>query len=147
MAISLNQFNIAPQLGDYAALPANPMEQVKASAALTVAVPVKITGVAGDMTTVAQAGVTDKAYGVVVYNPNKDSYVANEVVSLATANDIVYMQSTAAAISAGGKVEFDADGLVLASAGTNTILGIALTSVPAAGGLVKVKITAPYALS
>lgn len=149
MAISLNQFTIEPEVGDYAALPSNPAEQVKASAALKVANIVKITGVAGDMTTVAPAAATDKPYGVVLYNPNKEGYAVNEVASLATAGDIVWLQSTAAAISAGDSVEYNAAGLVLkpGASSTNSVLGIALTSVPAAGGLVKVKITAPYALA
>lgn len=147
MAISLNQFTIEPEVGDYAALPSNPAEQVKASAALKVANVVKISGVSGDMTTVAPAGVADKPYGVVLYNPNKEAYTVNEVASLATAGDIVWLQSTAAAITAGASVEYNAAGLVLASAGTNSVLGIALTSVPAAGGLVKVKITAPYTVA
>lgn len=147
MAISLNQFTITPQVGDYASLPSNPAEQVKASAALKAAQPVKITGVAGDMTTVAPAGVAEKVYGVVLYNPNKETYAINEVASLATAGDIIWLQSTAAAITAGASVSFTAAGLVQAAAENSTVLGIALTAVPAAGGLVRVKITAPYSLA
>lgn len=150
MAINLNQFSVSPRAGEYVTARFNPAIQARIASGeagnLKAGMFVKITTDANGHFQVLAAGVTDKPIGVIAFNPNSNSYVAGDDVSIAGGGDIVWMQSTAAAISAGAKVEFNTLGQVLTSAGTNTIVGVAMTAVPSAGGLVAVKIASPYSL-
>lgn len=151
MAINLNQEIMTARVGSYALAPFNPAVQARLDSALvgSILVPsiVKLIDNVGGVPVVTPCAVTDVPYGVIVYNGGLgESYKANDMVSLATDNDVVYFQTTASAITAGSAVEFDATGKVLASAGTNAVLGIALDSVGATGGVIRVRITAPKAL-
>ena len=144
----LNQFTIAPVAGDYFGAPNRPMLQVKnaGETPLKTGMVVSVADFIGKMLGVTASAVTDtKIAGVVVRSFNKDTWNQNEVCMIARAGDMIWLDSTAAAITAGSLVEFNTDGKVLASAGTNTVIGRAWNSVPAAGGLVCVEIIAPYA--
>lgn len=147
MAISLNQYEISKKAGTLATAPNLPLLQARVDSTqatpLTAGMVVKFSGTSGDLPIVKAAAVTDKVAGVVLDNEFNPSFAAGEMVSVASVGDIVRMQSTAAAIPAGSLVEFNAAGQVLASAGTNTVLGMAETAAPAAGGIVSVKIIAP----
>ena len=147
MAISLNQYEISKKAGTLATAPNLPLLQARVSSAqatpLTAGMVVKFSGTAGDLPIVSAAGVTDKVAGVVLFNEFSPSFAAGEMVSVASVGDVVRMQSTAAAIPAGSLVEFNTAGKVLASAGTNTVLGMAENAVGASGGIVSVKIIAP----
>lgn len=144
--MNLNEFKISPKAGDYYNAPSIPTLQVAnaGSGSLTPGIVVKVSSMVGEMIGVEAAAVTDVPYGVVVRSINRTSYAQYEKLGIARAGDIIWMESTAAAISAGASVEFDTTGKVLTSAGTNKIIGMALTSVPSAGGLIAIQITAPY---
>lgn len=144
--MNLNEFKISPKAGDYYNAPSRATLQVAnaGSGSLVPGIVVKISTMVGEKIGVEAAAVSDVPYGVVVRSLNKTSYAQYDQLGIARAGDIIWMQSTAAAISAGASVEFDTTGKVLTSAGTNKIIGKALTSVPAAGGLIAIEITAPY---
>lgn len=149
--MNLNQFSIEAKRGDYYGAPSNPTLEVAHNtddaSVLVAGSVVKVASPVGKMIGVAKAGVEDVPFGVVIRSFNKAEYGAKEVLGIARAGDIIWMQSTEAEITAGSKVEFNADGLVLTSAGVNKVLGLALTSVPATGGLVAVEIEAPLAIA
>lgn len=147
MAINLNQSEISKTAGTLVVAPNLPLLQARIASSqatpLTAGMVVKFAGTAGDLPQVVAAAVTDKVAGVVLHNEFSPSFAAGDMVSVASVGDVVRMQSTAAAIAAGAYVEFDTTGKVLTSAGTNTIIGMAENAVPAAGGIVSVKIIAP----
>lgn len=144
--MNLNEFKISPKAGDYYNAPSIPTLQVAnaGSTALVPGIVVKISTMVGEKIGVVGAAVSDEPYGIVVRSLNKTSYAQYDQLGIARAGDIIWMESTAAAIAAGDSVEFTTAGKVLKSAGTNKIIGIALTSVPSAGGLIAIQITAPY---
>ena len=144
--MDLNKFKIGPVAGDYYNAPSIPTLKVAnaSSSSLVPGIAVKLTSMVGQMIGVTPAAVSDAPYGVVIRSVNKASYAQYETLGIARAGDIIWLESTAAAISAGAAVEFNTSGKVLTAAGTNKKLGIALTSVPSAGGLIAIQITAPY---
>lgn len=143
--MNLNEFKISPKAGDYYNAPSKATLQVAnaGSTALVPGIVVKISTMVGEKIGVVGAAVSDVPYGIVVRSLNKVSYAQYDQLGIARAGDIVWMESTAA-IAAGDSVEFTTAGKVLKSAGTNKIIGKALTSVPSAGGLIAIEITAPY---
>ena len=149
-ALVLNQFETSPRAGNYAYAPTNPAEQMRIAAGETGTLKagncVTLSASVNGVVTCLASAVTDIPHGVIVFNPNKDAFVAGDMVSVAHEGDVLFMQSTAAAIAAGDKVEFTTTGTVLKSAGTNKILGHAMSTVGSAGGIVKVKIAPAYAI-
>lgn len=152
MAIDLNQVSMEAKAGTYALMPNCPAIQARVvstqATPITAPTVVKLVAGNGGVPTVAPCGVTEIPFGVVMGSLNKESFSANEMVSLATAKDVVYFETTAAAITAGDKVEFTVGGKVLKFAtADNTVLGVSLDSVPATGGIVRVAIYAPAIIS
>lgn len=146
--MNLNEFKISPKAGDYYNAPSRATLQVAnaGSGSLVPGIVVKISTMVGEKIGVEAAAVSDVPYGIVVRSLNKVSYAQYDQLGIARAGDIIWMESTAAAIAAGDAVEFTTAGKVLKSAGTNKVIGKALTSVPSAGGLIAIEITAPYSL-
>lgn len=150
MAINLNQFEITKQVGDYAGLPpAGGAEQMAIDTSVSTAVPfgavVTLAGMVGQMTSVKPAGGSDKVYGVVVFNPNKQAYLKQEIAGIATVGDVVYLQTTAAAVAVGAMVGVDATTGFVKTITTGSPVGVALTSAPSTGGAIKVKLVCPTA--
>lgn len=85
-----------------------------------------------------QAAVTNKIAGVLVYNPMKNSFVANDLIAIARSGDFVYLPA-AAAITVGADLYFNANNEVTATATAgNSIVGTAWTTAAAKGDMVKV---------
>ena len=87
------------------------------------------------------AAITDRAYGVSVYNLKKNTYAAGDVVEIACRDSVVYLESSAA-ISRGAKVQLDPTGPTISTltAGTNAAIGTALDQASASGQLIRVEI-------
>ncbi len=84
----------------------------------------------------------DVVYGVILYNLRKNVYVAGDIVEIACAGDVVYLEASAA-IQTGTKVATTAATRKVAtnSTASNQITGIALEPAAADGDLIRVEIT------
>lgn len=90
---------------------------------------------------VSKAAATDQPLGVVVFNPIKTGFEATDLVSVFPENACVFMPAGAANITRGAKLQFNANGQVLATATSgNGYIGIALTEPTAIGDLIVVQI-------
>lgn len=147
MALALTNLDITPVRGNAALLPNQPILQgCKVYASQTGSlVPGDVvalaTGGTADLVEVKKAAVTDTPIGVVVGNPIKTGFVAGERVSVFPENSFVYMTTGAASIARGSKLQFDANGDVLATTtASNGYIGIAYTAGVAKGDLIVVQI-------
>ena len=105
---------------------------------------VVISGNAGGQSLVDKAAADDLIDGFVKYDPtyNGGDYtiMAGKQVTLLVEGSVMVMEVGASAVTAGDQVEIVATGdLIIPSAGTNTIVGIALTD-GATGDLIPVRI-------
>lgn len=93
-----------------------------------------------DAPVVLQADVDDKIFGVVTYNPVKNSFVAGERIAIARENDIIYLPA-AAAIAVGADLYFTSANKVTSTATPgDSIVGVALTPAAADGDLIQVEL-------
>lgn len=87
-----------------------------------------------------QAAVTDPIFGVITYNPVKQTYIGNDRIAIARDGDVVWMPA-AAAVNVGAELYFNALNQVTStSAAGNSIVGKALTKATAAGDLIQVEL-------
>ena len=87
-----------------------------------------------------QAAVTDTIFGVITYNPLKQTYIGNERVSVARDGDIVWLPA-AGAVNVGAELYFNAQNQVTSTVTAgNSIVGKALTKATAAGDLIQVEL-------
>ncbi len=87
-----------------------------------------------------QAAVTDPIFGVITYNPVKQTYIANERIAIARDGDIVWLPA-AAAINVGAELYFNTSNQVTSTpTAGNSIVGKALTKATATGDLVQVEL-------
>ena len=154
MALTLTNLEIAPVRGNAALLPNQPIIQgaiISASEEATLVpgdVVTLATGGAAGTIVVKKAAVTDTPCGVVVGNPIKTGFVAGDMVSYFPVNSYVYMESSAASIARGSKLQFNADGKVAATTtATSAFVGIALTAAEATGDLVIMQVAPEAAAS
>lgn len=147
MALALTNQDITPVRGNAALLPNQPILQgCKVYASQTGSlVPGDVvalaTGGTAELVEVKKAAVTDEPIGVVVGNPIKTGFAAGERVSVFPVGSYVYMTAGAASIARGSKLQFDANGDVLAtSTAENGYIGIAFTAGVAKGDLIVVQI-------
>lgn len=147
MALALTNQDITPVRGNAALLPNQPILQgckVYASQSGSLVpgdVVALATGGTAELVEVKKAAVTDEPIGVVVGNPIKTGFAAGERVSVFPENSFVYMTTGAASIARGSKLQFDANGDVLATTtASNGFIGIAYTAGVAKGDLIIVQI-------
>lgn len=147
MALALTNLDITPVRGNAALLPNQPILQgckVYASQSGSLVpgdVVALATGGTADLIEVKKAAVTDTPIGVVVGNPIETGFVAGDRVSVFPENSFVYMTTGAASIARGSKLQFDANGDVLATTtASNGYIGIAYTAGVAKGDLIVVQI-------
>lgn len=143
--LNQNQFTQTPAKGEVSMVVSPSIIPVKynpdaTGGAITPGMVVKLVDVAGSEIVVDLAATTELSYGVVVYNPKKNSYAAGYTLEIATRGTYVYMESKAA-IARGAFVECDvANVQVLTAAGTNKIIGQAIDKATAANQLIRVVI-------
>jgi hypothetical protein len=91
---------------------------------------------------VEKAAATDVIFGFVPYNIKKNTFVADDIVAIASFGQEMWME--AGEIIAGGAVVeiVEVGDTVITSAGINKIVGINLTNV-ASGGLARILIQTP----
>ena len=143
-----NQFKPTPMLGSVD-MTANPniksarLNPASVATVLTAGTPVKLVDVAGTEVIVdACADVTEKAYGVIIYDLRKSTFVKGDTVDIACRGSVVYLE-TSAAIARGAKVQCAPAGptvATLASLGTNVMLGTCLDKPAAANVLARIEI-------
>lgn len=101
----------------------------------------KLVDVAGEIPVVEPAAVTERAYGCAIHTLKRDTFLAGDVIDLACAGSVVFLESSAA-IAGGAKVQNTTAGpnvQTLASLATNCQVGVNLTK-NAAAGIVRVEI-------
>lgn len=100
---------------------------------------------AGAEITVDQAtDTTTECFGVIIYNPRKNTYSAGDTIEVALNGSVVYME-TSAAIARGAKVMLDPSGptvSTLTGLPTNAMLGICLDKPTASGQLARILLRA-----
>ena len=90
---------------------------------------------------VKKAGVTDLPVGVVAYNGIKTGFKANDLVTVIPDNGFVYLPAGSASITRGAKLQFNANGQVVAtSTASNGYIGIAFTEPVAVDDLIVVQV-------
>jgi hypothetical protein len=143
-----NQFGQTPVLGqvDLIAGPNNVISvkidpaSTATQAQLSAGSPMKIVDVAGSEIIVDSAAITDRAIGVILYNPRKQLYAAGDTVEIGCRGTVVYLE-TSAAIARGAAVQAaTATGLVATRTSTNSRLGYALDKPAVANVLTRVEI-------
>lgn len=82
---------------------------------------------------VKAAGATDTIFGFALYNPKHMTWKAGDILS-ALRDGGVIMAVTEAAVAAGAKVAYAADGSVATAAASATACGIAMAAVSATEG-------------
>ena len=141
-----NQFAQTPLLGmlDMTVNPA--IMSVKINPASTAAVlqsgqGFKIVDIAGTEIIVDQiTAATDVVFGVSIYNPRKNLYVAGDTIEIATRGSVIYLE-TSAAIARGANVQMDYTGPTVATrASTNYRIGKCLDKPAAANVLARILI-------
>lgn len=150
--LSLTQVGIKPVKGQAAFLPNQPIihnciVDPSAETALVCGdvVTFASTSLKG-VTVVEKADNTDTPCGVVVFNPIKSKFVANDKVSLFPVNAFVYLPAGSADLTLGAAVAINSSGQVVA-ASTNAQVGILWTQPGAIGDLVAVQINPVAAAS
>lgn len=87
-----------------------------------------------------QAAVTDPIFGVITYNPVKQTYIGNERIAVARDGDVVWMPA-AAAVNVGAELYFNASNQVTSTpTAGNSIVGKALTKATNTGDLIQVEL-------
>lgn len=145
--VALTNYNITPAKGQAAFLPNQPIlhncvVDPEAATPLTpgAVVTFKSTSLT-DLTVVKQAAVTDEPCGIVVYNPIKSSFAANERVSIFPIGSFVYMPAAAATIVNGEHVGFNSSNQAATdSTATHYHIGVAYTQAASAGDMIVVRI-------
>ncbi len=146
---NLTQQNIRPAIGQAAFLPNQPIIHncVVDPSATDPLMPGDVVAFASttltDLTVVAKAEATDTPCGVVVYNPIKSAFNANDRVSIFPVNSFVYLPAGDADITNGMLVTLNSDGQVIEAEQDSTVvgyIGILWTQPAAVGDLVAVQI-------
>ena len=147
MALGLLNLDIAPVRGNAALLPNQPILHTcivasgQSGSLVAGDVVTLATGDATDKVVVKKAAVTDLPIGVVVGNPIKDAFAAGEHVSVFPVGSYVYMTAGAASIARGSKLQFQADGDVVATTTpTYGYIGTAYTTGVAEGDIIIVHV-------
>ena len=150
MALSLNQFAPNAQVAGLYAYQANLPQPHNLIVSANQATPL----VAGAIITIdssstnknapviKQAAVTDRIFGVIVFNPTVkgNSYASGSRCAAAKDGDVVWLPA-AGAISAGATLYFNSSNKVTSSATPgNSIVGVALTPASAADELIQVEL-------
>jgi hypothetical protein len=102
----------------------------------------KLVDVAGDELIVDVAAVTEKAYGVAIYNPRKNLFAVGDTIELACVGTVLYLE-TSAAVARGARVQLDPTGptvATLTSYATNCQIGMMLSKPTATGQLARVEV-------
>jgi len=139
MTQQLNQFAMATQKGVVALIQdANRITVTVASDSVATLVPgdfVKLVTTTGKAIQVDKAAATDVAIGVVVANQKKQSFVANDSVSIAIDGTVITLEASAA-INRGVGLEYVVSGAkVKTNAGVNPVCGLALDNAAGNGSL------------
>lgn len=142
-----NQFRQTPVLGQVDATVNPNIKSVKIDPAsvsthLQVGQALKLVDTAGTEIIVDEAAVTDKCYGVIVYNPRKNVYAAGDTVEVACRGSVLYLEASAA-IARGARVQNAPAGptvSTLTSYGTNCMIGITLDKPTGSGQLTRIEI-------
>ena len=147
MALGLLNQDITPVRGNAALLPNQPILHtcVVASGQSGTIVPGDVvtlaTGDATDKVVVKKAAVTDLPIGVVVGNAIATGFKAGDHISVFPVGSYVYMTAGAASIARGSKLQFQADGDVVATTtATYGYIGTAYSTGVAEGDLIIVHI-------
>lgn len=148
----LNQFDMAPVTGQGTMIA--PGETLTCSVDPSQSTPL-VAGQAVKLSTtangvpqvIALAANTDKSFGFVLRNLKDQSFSADNPLEIAITDSIMWM-TAGAAITRGGSVEVAfATNTVIASAGVNPIVGIALDTATTNGDLIRVLIKTPSIVS
>lgn len=144
MALSLNDTRIVPREGLYVYMPNAPEphncivgagQTLKAGDIVTL----DTTATNANCPVVKKAGVTDVIFGVVPFDALKDTYVANDKISIAIEGSTIF-KTTASAVTPGATLYFNAQGKVTATATAgNSTLGTA-NAYASSGAFVQVKL-------
>lgn len=150
--LSLTQVGIKPVKGQAAFLPNQPIihncivdPSAEGNLVCGDVVTFASTSLKG-VTVVKKAANTDTPCGVVVFNPIKSAFGANDKVSLFPVNAFVYLPAGSADLTLGAAVAINSSGQVVA-ASTNAQVGILWTQPGAIGDLVAVQINPVAAAS
>lgn len=154
MALNQNQFSMSTLVGTLDAGSGAPVITCEFYSATStdVVVPGEMVilaattaGLSADVPHVVKgSALTDKYFGVVLTNPLKDSYAVGDKLEVAFLGAIVQMTASAAIVG-GATVQYDpATAKVATQTASNTKVGIALESVPAANGLVRILINSQF---
>lgn len=139
-----NQFTQGPVKGGLSAIP-NPSTiscQITTASGNTFygGTAVKLISGTANTILVEKAAAGDPIFGFVILQPKKPSFTAGGKVEVALAGSVMEMES-GASFNRGQQLEIVASGdKVIAWAGSNTSMGIALDTATAAGHLVRVLI-------
>lgn len=146
--LNQNQFSLTPILGSLVQGTSSNVKTVRINPASTATILVagqamKLSDVAGSEIVVdAVASATaDKVYGVILFNPKKNTHVKGDVVELACAGSVVWLETTAA-IARGALVATDYTGPTVATdaVSTHQITGVCLSKPTATGQLAAIEI-------
>ena len=101
----------------------------------------KLSNVAGQEVIVDVAAITEVAYGVAIYNPRKNVFVAGDTIDLACEGSVIFLETTAA-IARGAGVANTVAGPTVATVNTATqaTLGVCLDKPTASGQLARIEI-------
>ena len=110
--------------------------------------PVAIVSTSTKLPHFVKAAVGSVVMGFVKWTAKKAEYAAGDMVEVSYANDVMYMEANAAT-NAGVAVNIaDLTNVRIAAAGTGkSIIGYSMESASAQGDLIRVRITAPVALT
>ena len=142
-----NQFAQTPVLGEVDLTKSYNVKSVKINPASVATVlqagqVFKIVDIAGPEIIVDQCtALTDTPFGVAIYSPKKNVFVAGQTIEVACDGTVVYLESSAAA-ARGASVQLDSTGPTVATlvSPTNGKVGFLLDKPTAAGQLVRVEI-------
>lgn len=146
--LNQNQFGLTPVIGSLVqGVPQN-VKTVRINPASTATIivagqAVNLADVAGAeiMVDVVDSATADKVYGVIVYNPKKNSYSKGDFVEVACEGSVVWLE-TSAAIARGAGVATDFTGPTVATDTTSThqLTGVCLSKPTATGQLAMIEI-------
>lgn len=146
--LNQNQFGLTPVIGSLVqGVPQN-VKTVRINPASTATVivagqAVELADVAGAeiMVDVVASATTDVVYGIIAYNPKKNSYVKGDFVEVACEGSVIWLE-TSAAIARGAKVSTDYTGPTVAADTTasHQITGVCLSKPTATGQLAMIEI-------
>ena len=150
MTQNINQFSQTPLLGqldlEFAGSVIAAQVDAAQATALVAGQPVKLATTRGGLPKVISlAANTDQAFGFVAYNLKDQSFAAQANLEVAMFGTVMWMNS-GGAITRGASVEVvqSTPGNVIASGGTNPVVGFALDGAAASNALIRVFIQAPF---